>query len=63
MPLSRWSNAEIAQRLVALGLVLQIAASTLDRCLASEKIKKGRLKPSLRTKPRQMPDQVEQSLW
>jgi len=38
-PLSRWSNAEITQRLVALGLVLQVAASTVGRWLASEKIK------------------------
>jgi len=42
VPLSRWSNAEIAQRLVALRLVLQIAASTVGRWLASEKIKPWR---------------------
>ena len=42
MPLARWSNAEIAQRLVALGLALQIAASTVGRWLAAEKIKPWR---------------------
>lgn len=42
MPFARWSNAEIAQRLVALGFVLQIAASTVGRWLAAEKIKPWR---------------------
>lgn len=42
VPLARWSNAEIARRLVALGLVLQIAASTVGRWLAAEKIKPWR---------------------
>ena len=39
MPLARWSNAEIARRLVALGLVVQIAASTVGRWLAAERIR------------------------
>lgn len=42
VPLARWSNAEIAQRLVTLGVVLQIAASTVGRWLAAEKIKPWR---------------------
>ena len=42
MPLARWSNAEIARRLVVLGVVLQIAASTVGRWLAAEKIKPWR---------------------
>ena len=42
MPLARWSNAEIARRLVALGMVLNIAASTVGRWLASEKIRPWR---------------------
>jgi transposase len=40
--LARWSNAEIAQRLVALGIVVQIAVSTVGRWLAAEKIKPWR---------------------
>ena len=39
VPLARWSNAEIAGRLVALGLVARIAASTVGRWLAAEKVK------------------------
>jgi hypothetical protein len=39
VPFARWSNAEIAQMLVALGFVFQIAASTVGRWLAAEKIK------------------------
>lgn len=39
VPLARWSNAEIARRLVALGLVVQIAASTVGRWLSAEKLK------------------------
>jgi transposase len=42
VPLARWSNAEIAQRLVALGMVVQIAVSTVGRWLAAEKIKPWR---------------------
>ncbi len=42
VPLTRWSNSEIARRLVALGVVLQIAASTVGRWLAEEKIKPWR---------------------
>jgi hypothetical protein len=42
VPFARWSNAEIAQRLVALGFVFQIAASTVGRWLATDKIKPWR---------------------
>ena len=42
VPLARWSNSEIARRLVGLGLVVQIAASTVGRWLAGEKIKPWR---------------------
>ena len=42
VPLTRWSNSEIARRLIALGVVLQIAASTVGRWLAEEKIKPWR---------------------
>ena len=42
VPLARWSNAEIARRLVALGMVVSIAASTVGRWLASEKIRPWR---------------------
>jgi hypothetical protein len=37
-----WSNGEIARRLIALGVVVSIAASTVGRWLASEKIKPWR---------------------
>jgi transposase len=42
VPLTRWSNSEIARRLIALGVVLHIAASTVGRWLAEEKIKPWR---------------------
>jgi hypothetical protein len=42
VPLARWSSAEIARRLVALGIAVQIAASTVGRWLAAEKIKPWR---------------------
>lgn len=42
MPLARWSNAEIAGRLMALGLVMSVAASTVGRWLASEKLRPWR---------------------
>jgi hypothetical protein len=42
VPLARWSSAEIARRLVALGLVVRIAASTVGRWLAAEKIRPWR---------------------
>lgn len=42
MPLARWSNAEIAQRLVALGIVVKIAASTVGRWLTAEKLRPWR---------------------
>jgi len=42
VPLARWSNAEIARRLVALGMVVKIAASTVGRWLAAEKIRPWR---------------------
>jgi transposase len=42
VPLTRWSNAEIGWRLIALGLVVQIAASTVGRWLAAEKLKPWR---------------------
>jgi transposase len=40
--LARWSNAEIARRLIALGLVMRIAASTVGRWLAVEKLRPWR---------------------
>jgi transposase len=42
VPFARWSNSEIARRLVALGEVVSIAASTVGRWLASEKIRPWR---------------------
>lgn len=39
MPLARWSHAEIARRLMALGWVVQVAASTVGRWLAAEKLR------------------------
>ena len=42
VPLSRWSYAEIASRLVALHLVVSIATSTVGRWLAAEKLKPWR---------------------
>ena len=42
VPFARWSNSEIARRLVALGVVVSIAASTVGRWLASEKIRPWR---------------------
>jgi transposase len=42
VPLARWSNAEIARRLVDLGLVVRIAASTVGRWLAAEKLRPWR---------------------
>jgi transposase len=42
VPLARWSYAEIARRLVMLGLVVSIAASTIRRWLAAEKLKPWR---------------------
>lgn len=42
MPLARWSSAEIARRLIALGVVVSIAASTVGRWLAAEKLKPWR---------------------
>ena len=42
VPLARWSNSEIARRLVALGMMASIAASTVGRWLASEKIRPWR---------------------
>lgn len=41
-PLSRWSLAEIAARLVTLGVISGIALSTLSRWLAAEKLKPWR---------------------
>jgi transposase-like protein/transposase len=41
-PLSRWSLAEIAARLVVLGLVTSIATSTLCRWFAADKLKPWR---------------------
>ncbi len=40
--MARWSNAEIARRLMALGVVFHIAASTVGRWLATEKLKPWR---------------------
>jgi transposase len=42
VPLARWSNTEIARRLLALGMVVSIAGSTVGRWLASEKIRPWR---------------------
>jgi transposase len=42
VPLARWSYAEIAQRLVALGVVVSIATSTIGRWLRAERIKPWR---------------------
>ena len=42
MPLARWSYAEIAARLVALGLVVSVATSTVARWLSAEKLKPWR---------------------
>jgi hypothetical protein len=42
VPLARWSSAEIAQRLVALGVVMSIAACTVGRWLKAEKLKPWR---------------------
>jgi len=42
MPFARWSNAEIAQRLVSMEMVASISASTVGRWLESEKIKPWR---------------------
>jgi hypothetical protein len=42
VPLARWSHAEIARRLVALGMVAQIAASSVGRWLAAEKLRPWR---------------------
>jgi transposase len=41
-PLSRWSLAEVAARLVILGLVASIATSTIGRWFAAEKLKPWR---------------------
>jgi len=42
VPLARWSNAEIAQRLIALGVIISIATSTVGRWLKAEKLKPWR---------------------
>lgn len=42
VPLVRWSAGELARRLVALGLVTVVAASTVGRWLAQEKIRPWR---------------------
>ncbi len=42
VPLARWSYAEIAHRLIALGLVVSIAVSTIARWLKAEKLKPWR---------------------
>jgi transposase len=42
VPLARWSYAEIARRLVALGVVVSIAASTIGRWLRAERVKPWR---------------------
>ena len=42
VPLARWSYAEIAARLVALGVVISIATSTVARWLSAEKLKPWR---------------------
>jgi transposase len=42
VPLVRWSAAEIARRLIALGIVARISAATVGRWLAGEKIRPWR---------------------
>jgi hypothetical protein len=42
VPVARWSNAEIASKLVGLSLVIGIAACTVGRWLASDKLKPWR---------------------
>lgn len=42
VPLARWSCAELAAKLVALGLVVSLAASTVWRWLSTERIKPWR---------------------
>jgi len=42
LPLARWSYAEIAQRLMSLGVVVAIATSTIGRWLQAERIKPWR---------------------
>jgi transposase len=42
VPLARWSYAEIARRLVTLGVVVSIATSTIGRWLQAERIKPWR---------------------
>ena len=42
LPLARWSYAEIASRLIALGVVVTIATSTVARWLSAEKLKPWR---------------------
>lgn len=42
MPLARWSYAEIAARLVTLGVVVSLATSTVARWLSAEKLKPWR---------------------
>jgi len=42
VPISRWSAAEIAQKLIALELVVRIAVSTVGRWLAAEELKPWR---------------------
>jgi hypothetical protein len=44
VPLARWSSRALATQLVALGVVLSIAASTLRRWLALEKLKPWRFR-------------------
>jgi hypothetical protein len=42
VPLARWSNAEIARRMIALRKVASIASSTVGRWLASERLRPWR---------------------
>ena len=42
LPLARWSGAEIAAQLIALGVVVNIAVSTVVRWLAAEQLKPWR---------------------
>jgi transposase len=42
VPVARWSYAEVARQLIALGVVIQIAASTVGRWLAADKIRPWR---------------------
>ena len=42
IPVARWSNAEITRRLITLGVVIRIAASTVGRWLAAEKLRPWR---------------------